>query len=324
MTYGSRVGLFAEIHPIAASFAKMAKQPIPFDKIINFINKNIAARESGELPTDRNDFLSKLLELEASGKIERHDVITSLGANIAAGSDTTGLTLTAIIYYLAKNPQATLKLRQEIREFDSAGEISDPVTFTESQKMPYLQAVIKEALRIHPATGQMLSRIVPPGGAMVGGRFFPGGVEVGTSPWLTHFDKSVFGSDADVFSPERWLESPERSTKMDRQILSVSSLLPCLPSLFPSFFSPSFILFSPFPFSLYYIFLQTWFANTNPQFGAGARTCLGKNISILEMTKLVPQLYRKYNFVLDKPEEEWELNMVWFVKQKFDARIEVL
>lgn len=45
---------------------------------------------------------------------------------------------------------------------------------------------------------------------------------------------------------------------------------------------------------------------------------------MLEMTKVIPQLYRKYNFVLEKPDKEWNLDMVWFVKQKFDARVEVL
>lgn len=75
--------------------AKTTNQPIPFDKVLAFINKNIKAREDGYLPTDRNDFLSKLLDLEKAGKIERLDVVTSLGANIAAGSDTTEITLTA-------------------------------------------------------------------------------------------------------------------------------------------------------------------------------------------------------------------------------------
>lgn len=51
-----------------------------------------------------------------------------------------------------------------------------------------------------------------------------------------------------------------------------------------------------------------------PQFGAGARTFLGKNISMLEMTKVIPQLYRRFNFVLKKPDQDWSLNIVWFVK----------
>lgn len=42
--------------------------------------------------------------------------------------------------------------------------------------MSYLQAVIKEALRMHPATGLPLERVVPAGGATISGYFFPEGV----------------------------------------------------------------------------------------------------------------------------------------------------
>lgn len=184
MTYGSRVGLFAELHPILAWIAKVTKQPIPFDKISSFINSNITAREKGDLPTDRNDFLTALMDLRKQGKIEDHDIVTSLGANIAAGSDTTAISLSTIIYYLTKNPHKAQKLRDEIHEFEEKGEISDPAMFQEVQKMPYLQAVIKEALRIHPATGQLLGRVVPPGGATICGRFFPAGVSTGPFCYL--------------------------------------------------------------------------------------------------------------------------------------------
>lgn len=83
-----------------------------------------------------------------------------------------------MIYYLAKTPEKTKQLRAEIRECEKAGTVSNPVTFSESQNMPYLQAMIKEALRIHPTTRQPLSRVVPPEGAMINGRFFPRGVSL--------------------------------------------------------------------------------------------------------------------------------------------------
>jgi cytochrome P450 len=101
---------------------------------------------------------------------------TTIGASIAAGSDTTAVTLSAVIYYLLKNPPALKKLRAEIDEFAGEGKISNPITYQESQKMPYLQAVIKEGLRVHPAVGQMMARTVPPKIAVLAGTFFPGGV----------------------------------------------------------------------------------------------------------------------------------------------------
>ena len=50
-------------------------------------------------------------------------------------------------------------------------------------------------------------------------------------------------------------------------------------------------------------------------FGAGARTCVGKNISYLEMYKLVPAVLRTFELSLENPQEEWELRNAWFVKQ---------
>jgi cytochrome P450 len=55
--------------------------------------------------------------------------------------------------------------------------------------MPYLQVVLKEALRMHPATGLPLGRVVPEGGAVIAGRMFPAGVGVPSS-W------AVDGADA--------------------------------------------------------------------------------------------------------------------------------
>jgi cytochrome P450 len=56
----------------------------------------------------------------------------------------------------------------------------------------------------------------------------------------------------------------------------------------------------------------------------GSRTCIGKNISLLEMTKLIPQLVRNFDFELEKPDQVWETVNVWFVKQKnFNGRVKL-
>lgn len=123
--------------------------------------------------------------------------------------------------------------------------------------------------------------------------------EVGTSPWLTHFNQDIFGAEPRSFIPERWLDDDGRAAKMNQHMLAVcfwSQPKSCIRSY--------------------------WL--TSRQFGAGSRTCLGKNISMLAMTKIIPQLYRRFDFELVKPEEEWELDMVWLVKQSFKCRVKVL
>jgi hypothetical protein len=50
-------------------------------------------------------------------------------------------------------------------------------------------------------------------------------------------------------------------------------------------------------------------------FGMGNRTCIGKNISLLEIYKLVPSFLRGFEVCLDDPRKEWKVHNVWFVKQ---------
>lgn len=95
-----------------------------------------------------------------------------------AGSDTTATTLAAIFYYLLIYPHTLEKLRQEVDSMQREDQAAKFVTFKESQHMPYLQAVIKEALRMCPATGLPLEREVPAGGATIDDRFFPEGVSL--------------------------------------------------------------------------------------------------------------------------------------------------
>jgi hypothetical protein len=154
------------------------------------------------------DIMTKILmahEAEPE-KYTRMDIITMCQSNIGAGSDTTAITLSSIFYNLLKYPQTWQRLQQEIDTATAEGKVSDPVTFKEAQELPYLQAVIKEALRIHPATGLPMQRIVPPEGTTIAGRFIPGHSTVGINAWVAHRNKEVYGQDADDWRPERWLE----------------------------------------------------------------------------------------------------------------------
>ena len=140
--------------------------------------KSVAADESPEAA----DFLTKFLAKHTADPdtFTNYHVLAGCTANMAAGSDTTAISLSAVLYYLLKNPTCLRKLRDEIEGLTAQGGLSKSPTFKESQQMPYLQAVIKEALRIHPATGLPLERVVPEGGAMISGYFFPEGVSLTT------------------------------------------------------------------------------------------------------------------------------------------------
>ncbi|EOD52098.1 cytochrome p450 family protein [Neofusicoccum parvum] len=221
--------------------------------------------------TDRKDILSKLLAVhkERPTEFDYSDLVSMASSNIFAGSDTTAISTRAIIYYLLKNPEYKQKLVEEIDEFRSQGKLSDPVTLDEANNMPYLQAVMYEALRCHPAVGMSLPRIVPPGGTEIDGTYLPAGTIVGVNPWVVHRNKEVYGNDVEAFRPDRWLK--EDNGDMHR-----------------FFFA----------------------------FGSGARTCIGRNISWMEMSKLIPTLFMHYDLQLVDPEALWTETCWWFVMQQ--------
>ena len=68
------------------------------------------------------------------------------------------------------------QLRREIDQRSSDGLLSSVIAFSETQEMPYLQACIKEGLRMHPATGLPLARVVPKGGVTIADRYIEEGV----------------------------------------------------------------------------------------------------------------------------------------------------
>ena len=170
LTYSSRMSVFVELHAWIVWVSRLCGSPNPIETIHAYGARQLAARR--QQPSDRPDFIQKLADLQDAGKINELELFNTVEANFAAGSDTVGLTLSALIYHLAHHPHCAQRLRREVNARASA----DRIAFSEAQKMPYLQAVLKETLRVHPAVGMPLPRAVPPGGVELEGYFFPAGV----------------------------------------------------------------------------------------------------------------------------------------------------
>lgn len=251
-------------------------------KIRDFVDKNLNDRVTGRnsSPDDRQNFLDKMLQLEEKGAVTRTHTNLVCLQNIAAGSDTTAISLSAVIAYLSMYPETLAALRHELQGATNRGQLSDPVTYKEAQKLPYLQAVIFETLRIHPAVGTLLVRVVGQEGAQIAGNYFPPGTEVGINAWVIHNNKDIFGSDAGKFRPERWLtEDSEERAFLNRNFLA---------------------------------------------FGGGPRTCIGKNITFLEMLKVIPQIVRSFDFEIIPDEKTGQLytwKTRWFAKPSFKCLV---
>lgn len=140
--------------------------------------RHVMARR--ERSSSRPDILGQLLKVheEKPQQFDECDLGSMAVATVFAGSDTTAISTRAVLYHLLKNPHAKQCLVNEIDEFWQQGKLSDPVALTEADSMPYLQAVLLESLRYHPAVGLTLPRVVPSEGLKVDGRYMPAGVSI--------------------------------------------------------------------------------------------------------------------------------------------------
>ncbi|KAH8804379.1 cytochrome P450 [Xylogone sp. PMI_703] len=157
------------------------------------------------------------IQLKAHPKrMEEIEILTNAVGNLGAGSDTVSSVLQAFLYYVMKDRNILHALRTEIDEAD----LSDIPTYEETQRLPILQACIKETYRFHTPVGFGLTRVSPsPEGVTVAGRYFPPGTILSVNPWVIHRIKSLFGEDAREFNPRRWLGDLWRAKEMDRVMI---------------------------------------------------------------------------------------------------------
>ena len=186
--------------------------------------------EKREVDTKRVDLLERFLRAKEvhPESVNNNTVLGLTLSMVNAGSGTVATTLSAIFYHLLKSPETMNKLCQEIdahfpplRSTEESKEYNE-VMFSEAQKLPYLDACLKETFRIHPALGgQLLERVVPPGGALIDGVFVPGGTIVSGNAWITQRHQPTFGNDVEKFRPERWLDcGSEKLSAMNRALLA--------------------------------------------------------------------------------------------------------
>ncbi|CAG8972578.1 hypothetical protein HYALB_00011310 [Hymenoscyphus albidus] len=273
----------------------IAKNPImpigpsrSLDKVGEWAYMELMARQSSaDVKTKKtSDMLDDFLSLKEKYGPEMHDgkIVNILMINLTAGSDTTAIILRSIIYFVLKHPHVYEMLQEALYNCNDSSE--ETVSFAVARKIPYLEAVILEARRIHPGVGLLLELVVPePGLELSNGTFLPAGTVVGMNAYVTHRDKRIFGQDADTFNPHRWSrhireneeEYQARLNKMKQNDLS---------------------------------------------FGAGKRLCIGKELSEIETYKVIASLFLKYDMELVNPNKEWKVQNSFFVIQSgIDIRI---
>lgn len=179
---------------------------------------------------------------------------------ILAGSDSTATSIRMCLLFLLTNPPAYSKLQAEIDQAVADGNISFPVIKNaETGRLKYLQAVIKEGLRLWFPLNGLVTMMSPKEGITINDVYLPGNTQVCLSKYAMLRRNDLFGDDAEVFRPERWLNTidADKVTEMER-------------------------------------IFETYF-------GVGRYQCLGKAIALMELSKMLVELLRRYDFGLVNP-----------------------
>ncbi|KAJ5762285.1 uncharacterized protein N7511_005667 [Penicillium nucicola] len=204
-----------------------------------------------------DDFFQALMEDKngSPNNLEWGEVVAECNIMMNAGSVTTAIAITNVLYQLLRNPDTLAKLREELDAILDEDEIV--ADYDKIKHLPYLRACLDESLRIFPPTSHGLPRATPPEGTNILGEWVAGDTSVSMSALVAHRDEGVF-PNADQYIPERWLGEEGKALQ------------------------PYLVAFS-----------------------AGARSCIGRNISYLEQTKAIASIVHRYDFALAYP--GWEL-----------------
>ena len=199
-------------------------------------------------------------------------IASELLDHTVAGQETSGLTLTSLIFEMSKRPDLQARLRQELLILSPSIAIASHSKGTKPPRLPtsrdidslpLLHAVIMETLRICvPITGPQ-PRVTPSGARLVGSPPLPANVRVSCQAYSLHRNSDVF-PDPESWRPERWLVDEVGKEKIDE--------------------------------------MMKWFW----AFGSGGRMCVGSNFAMMDLKLVVASLYTNFRTVIaDDGEGKW-------------------
>ncbi|KAJ7116453.1 cytochrome P450 [Mycena epipterygia] len=210
-------------------------------------------------------------------------ILSDGGLAIIAGAETTSTTLAHIIWFLLCNPTAYRRLQAEVDDPRKNTWVS-----ASQARMPYLNAVINEALRLFPAvlSGSQRAPLIGSGGQTIGSHFVPEGTSAVVHTYSLHHDPRYFSPFPDTFLPERWLASGEQ-TALEPKIFGEHEVIHDTRAFIP--------------------------------FSVGPSNCVGRNLAYQEMRMVVCTLISKFDMRFEEGFDvnSWEENMLdYFVVQR--------
>ncbi|POS80270.1 hypothetical protein DHEL01_v201320 [Diaporthe helianthi] len=140
---------------------------------------------------------TRLFKGEEDDVLTLKEMVDDAQSYIVAGTDTTAVTLTYAVWRVCQNPSIQKRLTEELQT------LPEDFGNDEAVKLPYLNQVVDEALRLHSPVPGALPRVVPPEGATLAGQYLPGGTIICTQSWSLHRIEDIY-PEPEKFNPDRW------------------------------------------------------------------------------------------------------------------------
>ncbi|KAI4914601.1 hypothetical protein J4E90_004632 [Alternaria incomplexa] len=178
---------------------------LPMGHLFDTVTSVLADREKNENARyDAVQFWFKQHE-KYPEKFTKREIGTQALAAVGAGSDTVAAGMQAFVYYMMRHENAWERAHKEVAKAVKNGLCGDRVvSYADAQQLSFVQACVKETLRIFGPVPMGLPRIAPKGGLVIGDRIIPEGTIVSINPWVMHYSKEIWGADAHAFNPDRW------------------------------------------------------------------------------------------------------------------------
>ncbi|KAL4943166.1 hypothetical protein BDV06DRAFT_211288 [Aspergillus oleicola] len=172
------------------------------------------------------DFLQAFMDTRTpegellDNKTIRAEVFVILGA----GADGFSSLSSAFMAEVLSRPPIYKRVMAEIKTAAIAGELTQPVpSHTEITKsLPFFIACMQEVFRLDPTGSTQIPREITPNDPelVLLGRKVPIGTEVTCNPWIVNRDHNIYGDDAEVFNPDRWLGDPDKVKMYEKHVFT--------------------------------------------------------------------------------------------------------
>jgi len=219
------------------------------------------------------------MEASEGNRLTDEEVIAQICTFVLAATDSTASITTQILQYLAERPQVQAKLRREILEARQGEEIP----FEELMKLPLLDGVVKETLRLNPVA-TVISRqarkdsVVPLSspirgvdGQLMKEVIIPKGTLIFLGVRASNCNPALWGADAMDWKPERWMKGLSQAVSNAK-----------IPGVFGSILT----------------------------FGGGSRTCIGFKFAEMEIKTVLSVLLQSFTISSTEKKIVWNLATV--------------